>query len=88
MPKFNPRDTDWKRIEHMQNTPESGKGRNARGGNFRVSPKEFAEGMDRVKSSACDMEYCAHWVDKRIRLNCNKHDKMCDVINCEWRKDD
>ena len=85
MPKFNPRDTDWSRIERMQNRPESGKGKDAMGGNFRVDPKKFSEGMDKVKSVACDKRDCEFWVDKRIRLNCNKHKMLCEIKNCEWR---
>jgi len=79
-------DVDWDRIEHMQANLPSGKSKDSKGGNFRVSPKAFSEGMDKVKSSACDVEYCKYWVDKRIRLNCNKYERMCDVVNCELRE--
>lgn len=55
MPKFNPKDTDWARIEHMQSNPESGKGKNARGGNNRIrNLSRFDEHFDSIMTTCSD----------------------------------
>lgn len=89
MPKRSQRapDLDWDRVEYMQNPPESGKGRDARGGNFRVSPKLFCEKIEKIKGNHCQNQSCEHWCDKRIRLNCNLYNgDKAKILDCPERK--
>ncbi len=80
MPKFNPRDTDWNRIERIQNTPPSGKDKNSRGGNFRVSAGEYNDGIDRIKGNGCTNKSCKYWADRRMILFCTLYNGDKDKI--------